>query len=99
MELALTRIGNSRGIRLPSELIRRHGLENGLTLEVRGHEIILTAKSGDPKLSWEATAREMATAAEDWSDWEHTGSDGLDQIAWDEPQAKEAPDHRKSLRK
>ena len=30
------------------------------------------------KLSWEDTAREMATAGEDWRAWDATSADGLD---------------------
>lgn len=82
MELSLARIGNSRGIRLPASLIRKHGLEDGLMLEDRGHEIVLTPKSGSAKLSWEETAREMAASGEDWSEWESTDGDGLEQIPW-----------------
>ena len=41
LELSLAQIGNSRGIRLPSALIRKHGLENGLILEDRGHELVI----------------------------------------------------------
>ena len=35
-------------------------------------------KPSDQKLSWEDTYREMATSAEDWSDWDVTVNDGLD---------------------
>lgn len=85
VELTLARIGNSRGIRLPSALIRKHGLEEGMILEDRGHEIVLTSKGGGAKLSWAETAREMAQSNEDWSDWETASSDGLDQIPWEQP--------------
>ena len=30
-----------------------------------------------PKLSWKDTAREMAAAPEDWTDWDVTLGDGL----------------------
>jgi hypothetical protein len=30
-----------------------------------------------PKLSWEETAKAMATAKEEWSEWESTSADGL----------------------
>ena len=36
------------------------------------------------KLSWEETAREMAASGEDWSEWDSTVDDGLDEIPWDE---------------
>jgi hypothetical protein len=35
------------------------------------------------KLSWEATAREMAAAGEDWSEWDAAATDGLESIPWD----------------
>jgi len=85
LELSLARIGNSRGIRLPGALIRKHGLENGLILEDRGHELVITPKGGPKKLSWEATYQEMAAAGEDWSDWDCTVADGLDAIPWAGP--------------
>jgi hypothetical protein len=35
------------------------------------------------KLSWEATAREMAAAGECWSEWDAAATDGLESIPWD----------------
>jgi antitoxin component of MazEF toxin-antitoxin module len=100
-ELTLAQIGNSRGIRLSADLIRKHGFEQGIVLEDRGNEIALMPKAGQKKLSWEETAREMAAANEDWSGWEGTLADGLDQIAWDGPVPKgsRAPVHKPSSRK
>ncbi len=86
-EISLARIGNSRGIRLPAGLIRRHGFENGLVIEDRGHEIALRPKRAPRKLSWEETAREMVAAAEDWSDWDGVAADGLDDVPWAEQKA------------
>ena len=85
IELNLARIGNSRGIRIPADLIRKHRLEPGMVLEDRGHELVLRPKGGSHKLSWEQTAREMASAIEDWSDWDTASADGLDVIPWDHP--------------
>ena len=59
-------------------------------LEDRGHEIVLTPKSGSGKLSWEETAREMAASGEDWLDWETTGADGMEQIPWKSAPAAKA---------
>ena len=70
VELTLAQIGNSRGIRLSADLIRKHGFEQGIVLEDRGHEIAIRPKAGPKKLSWEETAREMAAANEDWSEWD-----------------------------
>ena len=89
LALTLAQIGNSRGIRLPADLIRKHGFQHGLVLEDRGHEIALKPKVGPRKLSWDETAREMAASGEDWSEWEGTLADGLDQIPWDGPIPKD----------
>jgi antitoxin component of MazEF toxin-antitoxin module len=90
LEISLAQIGNSRGIRLSADLIRKHGFEHGLVLEDRGHEIALKPKAGPKKLSWEETAKEMAVANEDWSEWDGTLADGLEQIPWDGPMPKDA---------
>ena len=82
-ELKLARIGNSRGIRLPAELIRRHGLDDGVLLEDRGDSLVLRPKAKPKKLSWEETAREMAASDEDWSEWDCTLADGLEDIPWE----------------
>ena len=34
------------------------------------------------KLSWEDTAREMAASGEDWSAWETTDEDGINELPW-----------------
>jgi len=83
IEISLAQIGNSRGIRLPAQLIRKHGFEAGLFLEDCGDSVVLRSKEGtDAKLSWEETAREMVAAREDWSDWDCTLADGLDDVVW-----------------
>ncbi len=96
-ELKLARIGNSRGIRLPADLIRRHGLEDGVLLEDRGDSLVLRPKAKPKKLSWEETYKEMAASDEDWSEWDCTLADGLEDIPR-EPQPaslnEQAPEYR-----
>ncbi len=70
-ELTVTRIGNSRGVRLPAEVLRRYQVGEILILEQRPDEIVLRPKrSRRKKLTWAETYRQMAQASEDWSDWE-----------------------------
>ncbi|HEY5086290.1 MAG TPA: AbrB/MazE/SpoVT family DNA-binding domain-containing protein [Gemmatimonadaceae bacterium] len=83
-ELRITRIGNSRGIRLPAETIKRYGIGDTIIMEQRSDGIFLRPSGpATEKLSWEDTAREMEAAAEDWSDWDAVSGDGLDEIPWD----------------
>ena len=76
ISLKLTRIGNSRGVRIPADVIRRLGLDrSGLTAEERSDGLLLKAKPA--KLSWTDTAKAMSAEKEDWSDLENASADGL----------------------
>jgi antitoxin MazE len=79
MELKVTRIGNSRGIRLPAALLKRHHFEDAVLLEEGEDSITLRPKSRR-KLSWKETAAEMAKAGEDWKAFETSVGDGLDSL-------------------
>jgi antitoxin component of MazEF toxin-antitoxin module len=83
MELKVARIGNSRGVRLPADTLRRYRISGAVLMEERAGGIFLHPKaSADHKLSWADTAREMAKSQEDWGDWDGTSGDGLDGLAW-----------------
>jgi antitoxin MazE len=81
LELKVVAIGNSRGIRLPRELLAKYKIGETVVLQVREEGLLLRAKEDD-RLSWEETYREAATEAEDWSDLDATLSDGLDKVPW-----------------
>ena len=77
-ELKVTRIGNSRGVRLPAALLRRYRIETAVIMEERRDGLLLRATGpAVEKLSWEDTAREMAAGGEDWSAWDAVNADGL----------------------
>jgi hypothetical protein len=66
----LVRVGDYRGIRIPTWVIRRLELDRpGLEAEVRSDGLFLPAAPSN-KLSWSDTAWAMAVAKEDWSDLE-----------------------------
>jgi antitoxin component of MazEF toxin-antitoxin module len=83
MKLKVARIGNSRGVRLPAASLRRYRIGRTVVMEERSDGILLRP-SGPvvEKLSWEETAREMAASREDWSAWETTAADGLNDVPW-----------------
>lgn len=96
IELKVTRIGNSRGVRIPAPTLERFGIGESVIMEERSDGILLRPiGSAVAKLSWEETAAEMARDAEDWSDWDDTGSDDLDAIPWDPPRKKSTARRRK----
>lgn len=80
-KVKLIAIGNSKGIRIPKEIIQKYGFSDTLLVEERDDGVLLSKKRGK-KLSWEETFKAMAKEKEDWSDFEDTISDGLER---DEP--------------
>lgn len=82
--LKVARIGNSRGVRLPARTLERYRIGDTVLMEERSDGILLRPVGPTtPKLSWEETAREMAAQPEDWSEWDATLADGLEQIPWE----------------
>ena len=82
LELKVARIGNSRGVRIPAATLARYRIGTSVVMEERTDGILLRPLgAANPKLSWEDTAREMATAAEDWSEWDATAADGLEDLS------------------
>ena len=76
IELKIVPIGNSRGVRLPKEIIERYAIEDSIVLEAREETLVFRNKH-DKRLSWEDTFKAMAREREDWSDLEGTIADGL----------------------
>jgi antitoxin component of MazEF toxin-antitoxin module len=95
IELKVARIGNSRGIRLPARTLERYRIGGTVVMEERSDGILLRpAGPASPKLSWEETAREMAAHEEDWSAWESSVADGLQDIPWRTTKSRRVAEHR-----
>ncbi|OHB72464.1 MAG: hypothetical protein A2W17_02055 [Planctomycetes bacterium RBG_16_41_13] len=77
MNIKMIPIGNSKGIRLPKELLQKYGFSESVVLEEKEEGILLHRKK-DEKLSWEDTYKSMAEEKEDWDDFDVTLLDGLD---------------------
>ena len=78
-EIKASRIGNSRGIRLPAAHLKRYQIEDAVLIEEGADSITLRPKH-TKKLSWKDTASEMARESESWKDFETTVSDGLEHL-------------------
>ena len=84
VELKVARIGNSRGVRLPATTLERYQIGDSVVMEERDDGILLRPlSSATPKLSWKDTALAMAAESEDWSAWDTTAGDGLENIPWE----------------
>ena len=83
VELKVTRIGNSRGVRIPATTLERYRIGERVVMEERSDGILLRPLGNAiSKLSWAETASEMAATGEDWSAWDVTVADGLDTVPW-----------------
>ncbi len=83
-DLKIARIGNSRGVRIPAEVLRRYAFTDKATMVESVDGILLHPKrQTDAKLPWADTAKAMAAASEDWSDLDAAATDGLDGIPWE----------------
>ena len=97
VELKITRIGNSRGVRLPAESLRRYRMGGVVIMEEKIEGILLRpVGSAAEKLSWEETAREMAANREDWDDWNAVAGDGLDSVPWAADRSRRVAERRAS---
>ena len=76
-DIKLIPIGNSKGVRIPKELLQKYDLNNALLLEETDRGLLLR-KKGDNKLSWEDTYKAMADEKENWDDFDTTLLDGLE---------------------
>ncbi len=74
----LVPIGNSKGVRIPKELIQKYGLKNSILLEETERGLLLRNK-GESRLSWEETYKAMAKEKEHWEDFDATLRDGLEE--------------------
>jgi antitoxin MazE len=77
-DVKLVPIGNSQGVRIPKALLAKYGLSDSLVLEETDQGILLRKKQED-KLSWEDTFKAMAEEGEDWTDFDDTLPDGLEE--------------------
>jgi antitoxin component of MazEF toxin-antitoxin module len=83
-ELKITRIGNSRGVRLPADVLRRYAFTDSAIMTEGVDGILLRPKqASNVKMSWTKTAESMAASSENWSGWDQSVSDGLEDIPWD----------------
>ncbi|MEE8441792.1 MAG: AbrB/MazE/SpoVT family DNA-binding domain-containing protein [Spirochaetia bacterium] len=84
MKTKLVKVGNSRGIRIPRDLLKLYAIEEGDALELeetREGILIRPSEERPRKLSWSDSYREMVGEAADqaeWAAWDSVSRDGLD---------------------
>lgn len=58
MEANIVRIGNSKGVILPSKLMKLIGLKEKVSIDVKGNKIIITPAEKKVREGWEEMIRE-----------------------------------------
>lgn len=98
IELKVTRIGNSRGVRIPAATLERYEIGATVIMEERSDGILLRpAGEAAPLLSWEETARAMEASDEDWSEWDATLGDGLEAVPWEPTRSRQVAEPKREL--
>ena len=77
-KVKLIPIGNSKGIRLPREILQKYGFSGTLIVEEKENGVLLHKHKEEKKLSWEETFKAMAKEKENWEDFETSTLDGLE---------------------
>jgi len=83
MEANIIKVGNSKGVILPSKLMKLIGLKEKVTIEVKGNKIIITPSKKKVREGWEEIIKEEVEnngpgkklipdvfSDEDLNDWE-----------------------------
>ena len=70
MKSKIIKIGNSKGIRIPNELIKSYNLDQEVTIELREDCIVLKPVEVDPRAGWEEIYKKMDhTLTQEDKDW------------------------------
>ena len=78
LALKVVPIGNSRGIRIPREILTKYRIGDALLAEELEEGWLLRGQ-GDGRMTWEETYRRAKAEREDWLDWDATIADGLEE--------------------
>ena len=73
----MVRIGNSRGVRLPTAVLERYYIKDALVLDAQEERLLLRGTQ-DARMTWEETFRDMARDKQDWSDLDAAVADGIE---------------------
>jgi len=83
MRVKLVKIGNSRGVRLPQQVLQTYNLVEGDEVDIEPHRegiVLRPVSAGEGQLSYAAAYRQMAeeaSEAAEWSEWDISVGDGL----------------------
>ncbi len=60
MKASITRIGNSKGVIIPAQVLQQCGFEDEVSLEIQADSLVIT-KAKKPRAGWEHAFRKAGT--------------------------------------
>lgn len=82
MEVAIRKMGNSRGVLIPRPILAQVGLEGTADLQVRDGVIEIRPVRRNPREGWAEDARRLAGAGEDALVWPEFANEGDGDLVW-----------------
>ena len=65
VDIPVVSIGNSRGIRIPKQVLDRCQIDDLVTMTIKGRRIILVPQDRMPRDGWEDAAKSMRSSGDD----------------------------------
>ena len=82
MEIAIRKMGNSRGVLIPKPILAQVGLEGAADLQVRDGVIEIRPICRNPREGWAKDAERLAHEGEDGLVWPEFANQGDDDLVW-----------------
>ena len=82
MEVAIRKMGNSRGVLIPKPILAQLGLESTADLQVRDGVIEIRAVPRNPREGWADDARRIAAQHDDAPVWPVFTNEGDSALVW-----------------
>ena len=82
MEVAIRKMGNSRGVLIPKPILAQVGLEGVADLQVRDGVIEIRPLHRNPREGWAEDARRLAEQGDDALVWPEVANAGDDELVW-----------------
>jgi antitoxin MazE len=82
MEVAIRKMGNSRGVLIPKPILAQAGLEGTADLQLRDGVIEIRAIRRNPREGWADDARRRAEQGGDALVWPEFANEGGDELVW-----------------
>lgn len=82
MEVAIRKMGNSRGVLIPKPILAQLGLEGAADLQVRDGVIEIRPISREPRAGWAADAARLAAQGDDAPVWPEFSNADDGELKW-----------------